>query len=75
MATMDKEPQSVALDRVTMTHRLAEAVDHNRIDSIRLARDTGASWEQIGRALGMTRQAAHKRYASLVGEVDGTAAE
>jgi hypothetical protein len=30
---------------------------------VRAARMTGATWEEIGAALGMTRQSAHKAYA------------
>jgi hypothetical protein len=33
------------------------------------ARDAGCSWSAIAQVLGVTRQAAHKRYAPLIGEV------
>lgn len=35
---------------------------------IKQARVTGATWEQVGRAMGMTRQAAHQRYSLYLPE-------
>jgi hypothetical protein len=37
-------------------------------DAVRDAVNLGASWQDVGTALGITRQAAHKRFASTVGE-------
>jgi hypothetical protein len=37
-------------------------------DAIRDAINLGASWQDVGTALGITRQAAHKRFAAMVGE-------
>lgn len=45
-----------------MTHRFAEMAIANRRESVALAREVGATWEDIGRAMGMTRQLAHKRF-------------
>ena len=40
-------------------HRLAERVEGNHV---RAARDKGWSWQQIGDALGVTRQSVHTKY-------------
>jgi hypothetical protein len=37
-------------------------------DAVRDAINLGASWQDVGTALGITRQAAHKRFAAMVGE-------
>ena len=37
-------------------------------DAVRDAINLGASWNDVGVALGITRQAAHKRFAAMVGE-------
>jgi hypothetical protein len=37
-------------------------------DTVRDAINFGASWNDVGVALGVTRQAAHKRFAAMVGE-------
>jgi hypothetical protein len=41
-------------------HRLAERVEASQVAS---ARDQGWSWQQIGDALGITRQSVHTKYA------------
>ena len=40
-------------------HRLAERVEANHVES---AREKGWSWQQIGDALGITRQSVHTKY-------------
>ena len=40
-------------------HRLAERVEANQVRS---AREQGWSWQQIGDALGVTRQSVHTKY-------------
>ena len=40
-------------------HRLAERVEANHVAS---AREKGWSWQQIGDALGVTRQSVHTKY-------------
>jgi hypothetical protein len=40
-------------------HRLAERVEANQVAA---ARDKGWSWQQIGDALGVTRQSVHTKY-------------
>jgi len=34
-------------------------------ETVRQAREVGASWEEIGYELGVTKQAAHKKFGSL----------
>lgn len=50
---------AVGLRAVGALHRLAEQVEAR---SVKLARDRGWSWEQIGDALGISRQSAHAKY-------------
>ncbi len=40
-------------------HRLAERIEANHVAS---ARDQGWTWQQIGDALGVTRQSVHAKY-------------
>ena len=50
---------AVGLRAVGALHRLAEQVEAR---SVALARDRGWSWEQIGDALGVSRQSVHAKY-------------
>jgi hypothetical protein len=50
---------TVGLRAVVALRRLAEQVESRQV---RLARLQGWSWEQIGDALGVSRQAAHKKH-------------
>jgi DNA-directed RNA polymerase specialized sigma24 family protein len=50
---------AVGLRAVGALHRLAERVE---AVSVALAREQGWSWEQIGDALGVSRQSVHARY-------------
>jgi hypothetical protein len=50
---------TVGLRAVVALRRLAEQVENRQV---RLARLQGWSWEQIGDALGVSRQAAHKKH-------------
>ena len=52
------EPQE-ALRAVSALRRLADQIERRAVLS---ARDAGWSWAQIGDALGVSRQAIHKRY-------------
>jgi hypothetical protein len=47
------------LRAVGALHRLAERVEETHVDE---ARKAGWSWEQIGDALGVTRQSVHAKY-------------
>ncbi|MBH0780474.1 hypothetical protein [Nocardia bovistercoris] len=49
----------VGLRAVGALHRLAEQVEAVHVE---LARRAGWSWEQIGDALGVTRQSIHAKY-------------
>jgi hypothetical protein len=40
--------------------------ERRQLDDVRKARAAGCTWEQIGSVLGVTNQAAHKRFAHLV---------
>lgn len=41
---------------------LGETVELNLKEAIKVQRDNGKSWTDIGNSLGMTKQAAHKRF-------------
>jgi hypothetical protein len=53
------ESPLVALRALASTQRW---IDEQSEGYVRLAREDGASWEMIAQALGVTRQAAHRRY-------------
>ncbi|MGP3935660.1 MULTISPECIES: helix-turn-helix domain-containing protein [Nonomuraea] len=50
---------AMGLRAVGALHRLAEQVEAT---SVALAREQGWTWEQIGDALGMSRQSVHAKY-------------
>ncbi|WP_329457653.1 helix-turn-helix domain-containing protein [Streptomyces sp. NBC_01497] len=50
---------AVGLRAVGALHRLAEQVEAS---SVARAREQGWSWEQIGDALGVSRQSVHAKY-------------
>ncbi|MET8144371.1 hypothetical protein ABZU32_29035 [Sphaerisporangium sp. NPDC005288] len=50
---------ALGLRAVGALHRLAEQVE---AVSVTLAREQGWTWEQIGDALGMSRQSVHAKY-------------
>lgn len=52
---------AVGLRAVGALHRLAE---HVEALSVALARERGWSWEEIGDALGVSRQSVHAKYGS-----------
>ena len=56
---MASDDPGVGLRAVTALHRLAEQVETRQVAS---ARARGWSWEQIGDALGVSRQAVHKKH-------------
>lgn len=57
-----EEAMRVSLQNVTMNHREAETYIANRIEAIKMALGLGATWEQVGESMGMSRQAAHRRF-------------
>jgi hypothetical protein len=58
-AALESDDPAVGLRAVGALHRLAEQVEAS---NVKLARDRGWSWEQIGDALGISRQSAHAKY-------------
>jgi len=54
------------LNMVTMWNRTADASNANRIESIRTALEFGATWSELGAAMGISRQLAHRRFANGV---------
>jgi hypothetical protein len=58
-ATLKSDDPAVGLRAVGALHRLAEQIEAR---SVRLARERGWSWEQIGDALGVSRQSIHAKY-------------
>ena len=57
--TFESQDPAVGLRAVGALHRLAEQVEAR---SVALARERGWSWEQIGDALGVSRQSVHAKY-------------
>jgi hypothetical protein len=53
------EDPALGLRASLALHRLAERVE---ADKVALARRRGWSWQQIGDALGVTRQSVHAKY-------------
>ncbi len=56
------EPLDALVDAVRISERLGEVADHLVGHFVDEARRAGASWAQIGTALGVTRQAVQKRF-------------
>lgn len=57
-AAADRDPR-VGLRAVAALRRLVERLEALQVDS---ARTAGWSWEEIGTALGVSRQAVHKKH-------------
>ncbi|MET9217999.1 helix-turn-helix domain-containing protein [Streptomyces sp. NPDC088197] len=58
-AAVNSDDPAVGLRAVGALHRLAEQVEAAHVA---LARRKGWSWEQIGDALGVSRQSVHAKY-------------
>jgi len=58
-AAIDSEDPETGLRAVLALRRLAEQVEAHQVA---LARRQGWSWQQIGDALGITRQSVHAKY-------------
>ncbi len=56
---LSSEDPAVGLRASLALHRLAERVEASQVAS---ARARGWSWQQIGDALGVTRQSVHAKY-------------
>lgn len=57
--SLKSQDPAVGLRAVGALHRLAEQLEAR---SVQLARERGWSWEQIGDALGVSRQSVHAKY-------------
>ncbi|HTW99150.1 MAG TPA: helix-turn-helix domain-containing protein [Acidimicrobiales bacterium] len=69
-SSMSDDPE-VGLRAVGALHRLAEQIEAR---SVGLARERGWSWEQIGDALGVSRQSVHAKHGKPVRRrTDGSA--
>ena len=62
-AALNSDPR-VGLKAVAALRRLAEHLEALQVDS---ARAQGWSWDEIGAALGVSRQAVHKKHAKRTG--------
>jgi hypothetical protein len=58
-ASLSSDDPAVGLRASLALHRLAERVEAHHVAS---AREKGWSWQQIGDALGVTRQSVHTKY-------------
>jgi predicted transcriptional regulator len=56
---LSSEDPAIGLRSSLALHRLAERVEASQVAG---AREKGWSWQQIGDALGVTRQAVHTKY-------------
>jgi len=57
--SLSSDDPAIGLRASLALHRLAERVEANHVAS---ARGKGWSWQQIGDALGVTRQSVHTKY-------------
>jgi hypothetical protein len=57
--SLSSDDPAVGLRASLALHRLAERVEANQVAA---AREKGWSWQQIGDALGVTRQSVHTKY-------------
>jgi hypothetical protein len=62
-AAIESEDPAQGLRAALALHRLAERVE---ADQVAVARAQGWSWQQIGDALGITRQSVHAKYGKWV---------
>jgi hypothetical protein len=55
--------EATHLDKAVLSLRLAEAADWlARVEVMTAREEDGASWADVGQALGINRQAAHERF-------------
>jgi hypothetical protein len=65
-AVVAELPQVSALDALQANARAIDLLTSRRWLVMREAREEGATWEQIGAALGMSRQSAHEWYSRQI---------
>ena len=63
MTAVRSDDPDLGLRAAVALRRLAEQVEAAHVQ---LARERGWSWEQIGDALGVSRQSVHAKYAKVV---------
>lgn len=66
----DLPPSEYAVGILDTLSKMAQAIDDETRMYVYGAVRAGATWQQIGDALGVSRQAAHKRFGSVVGTID-----
>lgn len=69
---LEREPEA-HLELVLLTRRAHEVTNQLLHDAVASARASGSSWEAIGSALGMSRQAAQQRFGRRLQPIPGTA--
>ena len=62
VARSDRTPLENVSESVVLAHHLEEMADHLIGHFVDQSRNAGASWAEIGEALGVTKQAAQKRF-------------
>ena len=63
VASLARHRQKTHLDNALLCLQLAEAADWlARVEVMEAREHDGASWADVGRALGINRQAAHERF-------------
>ena len=60
MASLPEDPASA----IAAVHALRRLADRMEREAVERAVDEGWTWQQVADALGVTRQAAHKRHAA-----------
>jgi hypothetical protein len=64
--------RATSLDRLRSLHELEGLVDEFVLREVSGAREDGASWGEIGEKLGVSKQAAAKRFVPLVATLGGS---
>jgi len=65
---MEENKHLVAIDDVVTAAGTAQKALEGLNAAVRTARREGMTWEQLGKVLGTTRQAAQQRFGSTTGE-------
>lgn len=63
---LEKLPHGSDLEALDLIYRMQLMLEQATVLHITRARQEGASWESIGKVIGMTRQAAHERFADAL---------
>lgn len=71
----DRMQLGPALDALAASASVSEKIEQWRTRLVRVARRRGARWNEIGTALGVTKQAAHERYGEARRRTTRAAAE